>query len=58
MTYAQLTEVIRRAINCDDSTAAHAANAVAEAIHANGEIVVERRVIDAMRNRIYGGDTQ
>jgi len=55
MTYSQLAEVIKRAINCDDQTAARAANAVAEAIHANGEIIVERALIDAMRRRIFGG---
>ncbi|MFL1672143.1 hypothetical protein [Paenibacillus dendritiformis] len=55
MTHAQMVDAIQRATGLDSTTAHDAAMAVISELRRNEEIVVEKRVYDAMMNRIAGG---
>lgn len=55
MTHAQMVDAIQRATGLDSCTAHDAAMAVIHEMHKSGEILIEKRVYDAMMNQIIGG---
>jgi len=51
MTHGQLANVIGQTLGIDSTKAVHAANAVIDELRKSGEVIVEKRLYDALLRR-------